>query len=167
MKVNSRSLRSGKMSWEVFHQATDWILTPYSQRSRAPKFQCLLPGDGQTPEWYEGSELTSPGGSWTPNIGQAPDWHDGRESFSWQILEGGVLPKYCLSPAKCSRFLTLAQRAGCPPPREIEALLLQQGGAYPSSDPFRHSECAAPQSTNSIPNFSTASDSRPILFPRF
>lgn len=36
----------GKMSWEVFHQMTGWILTPCLQRSRAPKFQCLLPGNG-------------------------------------------------------------------------------------------------------------------------
>ena len=50
-----------------------------------------------------------------------------------------MLPQYCLSPAQCSHFLRLAQRAGCPPPAEIEALFLKQGGAYPSPDPFKGS----------------------------
>lgn len=166
MKVDSQALRSGKMSKEVFRQITGWILMPCLQRSKTPKFQCLLPGDGQMPEWCEGSELTSPGGLWTPNIGQAPGWHDGRGSFSWQILEDGVLPKYCLSLAKCSRFLKLAQRAGCPPPREIEALLLKQGGVYLSSDPFSYSECAAPQNTRSTPNSRTVSDAKQTISPR-
>ena len=157
----------GKMSWEVFHQMTGWILTPCLQRSRAPRFQCLLLGNGQQPEWCEGDSLTSPGGLWTPNIGQAPDWPGGSGSFSWRILEGGVLPKYCLSPAECSRFLKLAQRAGCPPPQEIEALFLKQGGAYPSSDPFRCSECGPRQSIRSTHNSKTASDLQMTLFPLF
>lgn len=122
---------------------------------------------GQPPEWCEGDSLTSPGGLWTPNIGQAPDWPGGSGSFSWRILEGGVLPKYCLSPAECSRFLKLAQRAGCPPPREIEALFLKQGGSYPSSDPFRCSECGPRQSIRSTHNskisFGFANDPFPTL----
>jgi len=93
-------------------------------------FQCLLLEDGQEPEWCEGERLTSAGGSWTPNIGQAPGWHDGSASFLWQTLEDGVPTKYFLSPAQCSHFLHLAEIAGCPPPAEIEALLLKQGGAY-------------------------------------
>ena len=50
--------------------------------------------------------------------------------MSWPILEGGVLPKYFLSPVQCSHFLRLAERAGTPPPKEIEHLLLKQGGEY-------------------------------------
>ena len=127
----------GKTSWEVFHQETGWILEPCSQPSRGALFQCLLPGDGQTPGWLEGDNLTWPGGLWTPNIGQGPLWPAEKGSFSWQILEGGGLPAYCLGPRACTRFLELAARAGLPPPPEIEALFLKQGGVYPSSTPFK------------------------------
>ena len=78
----------------------------------------------------------SHGGSWMPSIGQAPDWHDGSASLLWQTLEDNVPTKYFLSPAQCSQFLRLAEIAGCPPPAEIEALLLKQGGVYRSPDPF-------------------------------
>ena len=120
----------GKMSWERFHQITGWILEPSYPLSQTPMFQCLLLEDGQEPEWCEGERLTSAGGSWTPSIGQAPGWHDGSASFLWQTLEDGVPTKYFLSPAQCSHFLHLAEIAGCPPPAEIEALLLKQGGVY-------------------------------------
>lgn len=72
-----------------------------------------------------------------PNIGQSPLWPEGSAYFSWQILEGGVLLPYCLGPRACSRFLELAARVGAPPPSEIEALFLKQGGVYPSSIPFK------------------------------
>ena len=157
----------GKTSWEAFHQATGLILRPCSGRSQIPTFQFLLLEDGPTPEWCEAEGLTSAGGSWTPNIGQAPAWRDGREFSSWRILEGGVLTKYCLSPAQCSRFLRLAEKAGCPPPRIIEALLLKQGGEYPSSDPFKCSVCAALRMTDTTSNSGTASDSQMTLFPLF
>ena len=127
----------GKTSWEAFHQATGWILEPCSQLSRGALFQCLLPGNGQMPEWLEGDSLISPGGLWTPNIGQGPLWPAESTCFSWQILEGGVLLPYCLGPRACSQFLELAARVGVPPPPEIEALFLKQGGVYPSSSPFK------------------------------
>ena len=91
--------------------------------------------DGQEPEWCEGIRPISHGGSWMPSIGQAPDWHDGSASLLWQTLEDNVPTKYFLSPAQCSQFLRLAEIAGCPPPAEIEALLLKQGGVYRSPDP--------------------------------
>jgi hypothetical protein len=124
----------GRTSWERFFQMTGWTLEPCSQRSQPPTFQCLLLEDGQEPEWCEGERLTSLGGSWTPNIGQAPDWHDGSASFLWQTLEDGVPTKYYLSPAQCSHFLRLAEIAGCPPPAEIEALLLKR---VPITRPFQ------------------------------
>ena len=120
----------GRTSWERFFQMTGWTLEPCSQRSQPPTFQCLLLEDGQEPEWCEGIRLTSAGGSWMPSIGQAPDWHDGSASLLWQTLEDNVPTKYFLSPAQCSQFLRLAEIAGCPPPAEIEALLLKQGGVY-------------------------------------
>lgn len=157
----------GKTSWERFLQMTGWTLEPSYPLSQTPKFQCLLREDGQTPEWCEGDVLTSHGGSWTPSIGQAPDWHDGSASFSWPILEGGVLPKYCLSPGQCRHFLRLAERAGCPPPEEIEALFLKQGGEYLSSDPFKVSVCEEPQKAGSTPRSETVSDCQLTLFPLF
>ena len=155
----------GKTSWERFLQMTGWTLEPCYPLSQTPKFQCLLREDGQTPEWCEGDAPISHGGSWMPNIGQGPGWPDGSASFSWQILEGGVLPKYCLSPVQCTHFLRLAARAGCPPPAEIEALFLKQGGEYPSSDPFKASVCGGPQKTGSTPRSETALDFQLTLFP--
>ena len=126
----------GRTSWERFFQMTGWTLEPCSQRSQTPIFQCLLLEDGQEPEWCEGTHPISHGGSWMPSIGQAPDWHDGSASLLWQTLEDNVPTKYFLSPAQCSQFLRLAEIAGCPPPAEIEALLLKQGGVYQLPDPF-------------------------------
>ena len=146
---------------------TGWTLEPSYPLSSAPRFQCLLREDGQPPEWCEGDAPTSPGGSWTPNTGQGPGWPDASGSFLWQTLEGGVLRKYCLSPGQCSHFLRLAERAGCPPPPEIEALFLTQGGAYPSPDPFKGSVCGEPPRTEPTPTSKTVSDCQLTLFPLF
>lgn len=144
---------------------TGWTLEPCSQRSQPPTFQCLLLEDGQEPEWCEGERLTSLGGSWTPSIGQAPGWHDGSASFLWQTLEDGVPTKYFLSPAQCSHFLHLAEIAGCPPPAEIEALLLKQGGVYRLPDPFNASVCGRPPRSGRKQRSETASDCQLTLFP--
>lgn len=157
LEINIQLSLFGKMSWERFLLATGWILEPCYPRSQAPRFQCLLLEDGQMPEWCEGDVLTSPGGSWTPNIGQSPDWPGGSACSSWRILEGDVLPRYCLSPGQCTHFLHLAERAGCPPPKEIEALLLKQGGAYQSSTPFSYSGCDV------LPRIDTPSNSKGVL----
>ena len=167
LEINIQLSLFGKTSWERFLLATGWILEPCYPRSQAPRFQCLLLETGQPPEWCEGDVLTSAGGSWTPNIGQSPGWPGGSVSFSWQILEGGVLPRYCLSPGQCAHFLRLAERAGCPPPVKIEALLLKQGGAYQSSTPFNCTECEA------LPRKEIGRSSRGVLegqltlFPHF
>ena len=84
-----------------------------------------------------------------------------------QILEGGVLPRYCLSPGQCAHFLRLAERAGCPPPREIEALLLIQGGAYPSSTPFNSFGCGARPRREIRRSSKGVLDGQLTLFPRF
>lgn len=127
----------GKTSWERFLQMTGWTLEPSYPPSRTPKFQCLLREDGETPEWCEGERLMCAGDSWTPSIGQAPEgWHEGSGFSSWRILEADVPQTYYLSPVQCSHFLRLAERAGGPPPKEIEQLLLKQGGRYQSSTPF-------------------------------
>ena len=158
----------GRTSEELWYQMTGWIISPCSAlSSRTPKFQCLPLADGHMPEWCEGDALTWPGGSWTPSIGQGPGWPGGSGSSSWRILEGGVLEKYCLSPGQCSYLLSLAHRAGCPPPKEIEALLLKQGGVYPSSCPSSPSVCGKPPSGENGPSSKTALERQMTLFPRF
>ena len=52
-----------------------------------------------------------------------------------------LIMRCCLKSGLCSRFLRLAVRAGCPPPKEVEYLLLKQGGRYPSSDRFPSGVC--------------------------
>lgn len=155
--------------WEnvmgAFFQMTGWTLEPCSQRSQPPTFQCLLLEDGQEPEWCEGIRPISHGGSWMPSIGQAPDWHDGSASLLWQTLEDNVPTKYFLSPAQCSQFLRLAEIAGCPPPAEIEALLLKQGGVYRSPDPFNATVCGHRQRSGQRRRSETASDCQLTLFP--
>ncbi len=97
----------------------------------------------------------------------SPDWHDGSVSSSWQILEADAPTKYYLSPAQCTHFLKLAEIAGCPPPKEIEALFLKQGGAYPSQDPFNASVCGRRPKTGRQKRSETASDYQLTLFPLF
>ena len=113
-----------------------------------------------------GARLTCAGGSWTPSIGQEPaGWQEGSGFSSWQILEAGVPQTYYLSPGQCSHFLRLAERAGTPPPKEIEQLLLKQGGHYPSSTPFSVSVCGElPKGRKKKPS-ETASDYQLTLFP--
>ena len=155
----------GRTSWERFFQMTGWTLEPCSPRSQPPTFQCLLLENGQEPEWCEGTHPISHGGSWMPSIGQAPDWHDGSASLLWQTLEDNVPTKYFLSPAQCSQFLRLAEIAGCPPPAEIEALLLKQGGVYRSPDPFNVTVCGHRQRSGQRRRSETASDCQLTLFP--
>ena len=95
----------------------------------------------------------------------SPGWHDGSASFLWQTLEDGAPTKYFLSPAQCSHFLRLAEIAGCPPPAEIEALLLKQGGVYRLPDPFNASVCGHPPRSGRKQRSETASDCQLTLFP--
>ena len=156
----------GKTLRERFLQMTGWILQPCSVRSQVPRFQCLLV-DGHTPEWCEGERLMCAGGSWTPSIGQAPEgWHEGSGFSSWRILEADVPQTYYLSPVQCSHFLRLAERAGGPP-KEIEQLLLKQGGRYQSSTHFSASVCGERQKGRKKRPSETASDYQLTLFPLF
>ena len=112
MEIAFQQSLFGKTSSELGYLETGWIILPYCERSRAPKFQCLLLDSGQMPEWCEGDDVISPGASWTPNIGQTPELRAGKESFSWQILQDNVPEKYYLSPAHCSRILICAPSTG-------------------------------------------------------
>ena len=71
------------------------------------------------------------------------------------------------SPVQCSHYLRLAERAGTPPPKEIERLLLKQGGEYQSSDPFSASVCGARRKGGKKPPSETASAYQLTLFPLF
>lgn len=154
----------GKTSWERFLQTTGWTLEPSLSLSQTPKFQCLLLEDGQAPEWCEGDSLTSAGGLWTPSIGEDPrSPKEESVSSSWRILQDGVPEKYYLSPATCSHILRLAEIAGCPPPAKIEYLLKKQGGAYPSSTPFKTGVCAEPPDTKTGRTSSAVSDGQLTL----
>lgn len=76
------------------------------------------------------------------SIGENPPSYSAASACSsWRILQASVPEKYYLSPGLCSRFLRLAVRAGCPPPKEVECLLLKQGGRYPLSDRFPFDGC--------------------------
>jgi len=155
----------GKTSWERFLQMTGWILEPCWSLSQIAKFQCLLLEDGQMPVWCEGELLTSFGGLWTPSIGEGLGFHSGEKEYSsWRILEADAPEKYYLNPVICSRLLRLAEIAGCPPPPEIEYLLMKQGGRYPSSTPFKTGVCGEPQETKTKPDLSAASDNQLNLF---
>lgn len=70
-------------------------------------------------------------------------------------------------PVQCSHFLRLAERAGGPPPKEIEQLLLKQGGRYQSSTPFSASVCGERQKGRKKRPSETASDYQLTLFPLF
>lgn len=167
MEIAFQQSLFGKTSLEQCYLETGWIILPYCERSRAPKFQFLLLEDGQMPEWCEGDAVISHGAFWTPSIGQAPGSPGVKESFLWQILQASVPEKYYLSPAQCSRILACAALAGCPPPQPIEQILLKQGGVYPSPNPFPACECAAVPNTETCRCFSEVLENGQIRFPLF
>ena len=105
---------------------------------------------------FTDTEISMPASGRWANAGMV---RGGCPDLAWR------LPKYCLSPAQCSHFLRLAQRAGCPPPAEIEALFLKQGGAYPSPDPFKGSVCGEPPRRGNKQRSKTVSDFQLTLFP--
>ena len=58
-----------------------------------------------------------------------------------------------------------ARRRNCPPPAEIEALLLKQGGVYRSPAPFNATVCGHRQRSGQRRRSETASDCQLTLFP--
>ena len=158
----------GKTSWERFstNDRMDFraVLSAFSDT------EVPMPPSGR---WgnagmvRRGERLMCAGGSWTPSIGQAPEgWHEGSGIFVVaDFLEADVPQTYYLSPVQCSHFLRLAERAGGPPPKEIEQLLLKQGGRYQSSTPFSASVCGERQKGRKKRPSETASDYQLTLFP--
>lgn len=119
----------GKTYPEPFLQIKDWTFKRCSKRSVRPKFQCLLLGDGQAPEWFEAEDVMSHGESWMPNFGESPNVE--RESFLSQILEDNVPQKYYLSPKACQGILRRAERRGKKLPPLLEKALSFQASQEP------------------------------------
>ena len=157
----------GRTSLELCCRAINATILPYCAPLRAPKFQCLLLDTGQTPEWCEGDGVIWHGVSWTRSIGRGPGWPAGNESLLWQILQDSVPQKYYLTPGQCTRILRLAARAGCPPPKIIESLLLKQGGRYPSFCPFTDSKCEERPQTRTGGNSFRALENEQMCFPLY
>ena len=88
-------------------------------------------------------------------------------SSSWQILEDSVPQKYYLNPTNCTHILTLAERAGCPPAKEIEYLLIKQGGKYQSYVPLRKEEPEGAQNIRTRRGSSEVLDGQMTLFPPY
>lgn len=158
--------------WEnvrgAFSSNNGWTLEPCWSRSQIPKFQCLLLEDGQTPEWFEGVKLMCAGDSWTLSIGEnPPSLKEENVSSSWRILEDSVPQKYYLNPTNCTHILTLAERAGCPPAKEIEYLLIKQGGKYQSYVPLRKEGPEGVQNIRTRRASSEALDGQMTLFPPY
>ena len=129
----------GRTSEELWYQMTGWIISPCSApSSRTPKFQRPASGRWAYAGMVRGGR---PDLAW--RIMDAQYWARPRLARRQRVLpRGGFWRAACwrdtvLSPGQCSYLLSLAHRAGCPPPPEIEALLLKQGGVYPSSWPFQ------------------------------
>ena len=96
---NIRKSQYGKTSPELCHPQEDVTLRLCCKRSQKPRFQCLILGDGPTPEWYEAEELISLGACTTPNISEQ---HSDAGACSLSlILEENAPDKYFLSPKAC------------------------------------------------------------------
>ena len=156
-----------RTSSELCYRAIKATILPYCDLLRVPKFQCLILDTGQMPEWCEGDGVIWHGVSWTRSIGRGPGWPVGKESLLWQILQASVPQRYYLTPGQCTRILRLAARAGCPPPKIIEALLLKQGGRYPLSCPFTDAVCAEQPQTKTGGNSSRVSEIEQMCFPLY
>jgi hypothetical protein len=95
-----------------------------SKRSQRAQFQYLDLADGQTPEWFEATELVSLGACLTPSITESPSV--AVESFLSQVLQEDVPQKYSLSKRACEGILRRAEKRDKQlPPMLKEALMAQ------------------------------------------
>ena len=121
---NIRKSQYGKTSPELCHPQEDVTLRLCCKRSQKPRFQCLILGDGPTPEWYEAEELISLGACTTPNISEQ---HSDAGTCSLSlILEENAPDKYFLSPKACEGILNRAERRGKHLPPLLQAALEEQ-----------------------------------------
>ena len=109
------------------------VIKPSSKRSVKPKFQCLLPADGQTPEWYEAEALISLGCAKTLNITECHN----EESVCLlsQILQDDAPQKYSLSPKACAGILKRAQARGKELPTMLKAALTARAAELTETSP--------------------------------
>ena len=121
---NIQSLHYGRTSPVHCTLPEGVTLRPCLRRSQRAKFQCLVLGNGQTPEWCEAEELTMLGACMTPNISEQ---HSGAGVCSLsQILEGEAPEKYYLSPKACAGILRRAELRGRELPPLLEEILEKQ-----------------------------------------
>ena len=121
---DTQGLHYGRTSPAHCHPLEDVTLRLCSKRSQRAKFQCLAPGGGRMPVWYEGMELILLGACTTPNISEQ---HSGAGAcFLSQILEERAPEKYSLSPKACTGILRRAARRGKALPPMLLAALEQQ-----------------------------------------
>ena len=125
--ANIHGTQSGRTSPAHCQAAEDVTIKLCSRRSQKPKFQYLHLAGGRTPEWCEGTELTSLGAYTTPNISECHS--DAGESLLSRILVGGAPEKYFLSPKACQGILRRAERRGKKLPQMLQDALTAQ--AYP------------------------------------
>ena len=116
----------GRTSQERCLATAGLILRQSSNASQVPKFQCLVLGDGQEPEWCEADRVTSTcnGASSTLNIGESPSAEKG--STLLQVLEAAVPQKYYLSQRACKGILKRARDRGKKIPPLLEYALEEQ-----------------------------------------
>ena len=136
MEIAFQQSLFGKTSSELGYQETGWIISPYCERSRAPKFQCLLLDSGQMPEWCEGDDVISPGASWTPNIGQTPELHAGKESFSWQIFTGQRAGEILFKSRPLFQNFNLCSAGGVSAAEADRGDFIEAGRRIPIVQPF-------------------------------
>ena len=127
---DTQGLHYGRTSPAHCHPPEGMTLKLCWKRSQRAKFQCLVPGNGQMPGWYEAEELTSLGACTTPNISEQ---HSGAGACSLsRILEADVPGKYFLTPKVCAGILKRAALLGRAfPPLVEEALTRQAAGMAP------------------------------------
>ena len=122
--ANTQGSRCSRTSPALCRPQEDVTLRLCCNRSQRPKFQCLILDGGQTPGWYEGSELISLGACTTPNISER---HSGAGAcFLSAILQEEVPEKYSLSPKACAGILRRAERRGKELPPLLKAALIQR-----------------------------------------
>ncbi len=102
------------------------ILGPSLKPSQTAKFQCLTTANGRPLGWRQALAPVSLGGAWIPAISEAPNRGEG--CSLWRIIEASVPRRFYLTPHLCTKFLRLAEKAGCHFPLPVETVLIMQGG---------------------------------------
>ena len=130
----------GKTLQERFLQMTGWILQPCSVRSQVPRFQCLR-------GWAHAGMVRGGRADTAWRLLDAQYWGEPalvqrrKRVFVVADFAGQRAGEVLFKPRTVLPFSAIGSSGGCPPPREVEYLLLKQGGRYPLSDRFPSGGC--------------------------